>query len=788
MTTNQPQADSQDSLFNVQKILFSLLSNWYLVVICLVFFGGVAYFIDRYTRPVYTLSSLVYVKPDNDKSNISSILYGEEAFSPSRNLSNEIIFLKSHSFIEKTLTDLDFGVSYFKQGKFVVSELYKNSSIKLVIDTSSTFIPYYTQFTCTIKTVRRYILSTEDEQLSGISEKMYEFGEVAEYKGFKFIINLQKEHITPDEEVLFHINHIDGLANHYKNALYINPVGKEASVLKLSIEGNTPEKEKDFLNKLCANFIANNLYEKNSMASKTVDFINQMLSQNKDSLSTIENRLERFKGNNSVVSVQEKGSQLMEEIKQLEKDKATLLSANQYFTHLEVNLRDNEESQIVIPSSLGLEDATLNNVIGELITLQTENRILKADKRLKNPYIDVNNQKIAELKNSIFQRIRSLKAINDLKLADINRSVNNYVSSQKKLPSAEREFNNISRNYTISESLVQFLMEKRAEAAITRASNASDYRMVDAARIESGPLKKKVFDYKLALLAGLAIPIALIVLLDLLNTKINSREELVKLTPIPLLGVVVHGTGEKVLSGTRNLKNALSESLRSVRSNLSYLTENNGESKVVLFTSSISGEGKSFCAINLSHIIAISGKKTLLINADMRKQDNYDIELNIKNKFGLSTYLSGMSILSAVIQPTELNHLWVIPSGDLPPNPSELLLSGRMNQLLAELKEQFDYIILDTPPVGIIADGLELMKQSDINIIVVRQGYTKKAFLNFINELYAQQKYRNMALVFNDVDIKKSGHGYGVGNYGYGYGYYIEDKQKAKWWKKTVTA
>jgi capsular exopolysaccharide synthesis family protein len=779
MSINQYQApQQQENTFNAGRIITKILQKWHWLILSVSICMGVAYIIDRYTKPTYQISSLLHVKPaTNDKTNVSNILYGDAAYSIAGSLSNEILFLKSRSLIEKTIRDLDFRVDYFKRGQFVTSELYKYNPIEVLVDSSSTYFPYETDISCIVKSKNSFILTTEEESLSGISQQIYKFGQLIDIKGFKCVINLRYQDTPQDEEIIFRVHSIEGLTNQYRNKLLISQAAKESSVLKLSLEGQTPQKAIDFLNQLTINLIENNIREKNTISSRTVNFINQMLNQNKDSLSNIENKLERFKGDNSIVSVQVKGGQLMGDIKQLEQDKVILLSANQYFNYLEKNLRQSDDAQIVVPSSLGVQDATLNAAIAEIINLQLENRMLKADNKLKNPYIELNNQKIAELKQSSLDKIKSLRAVNEITLQNINNRINLAQNSQQKLPSAEREYNNISRNYNISESLVQFLMEKRAVADITRASNTSDYKQVDIARIESGPVKKKGFDFKIALLAGLFIPLAFIVISDLLNDKVNSRDELMKLTPLPLLGIVVRGSTQKSLTEAKAQKTALAESFRSVRSNLSYISENNGLSKIILFTSSISGEGKSFCAKNLGFVLSLSNKRTLLINADMRKVGNYQKDMGIEQGHGLSNYLSGMLTLAETVQQTQFENLYVIHSGELPPNPSELLLSGRMKQMLNTLKDEFDYIIIDTPPIGLIADGLELMKSSDVNIIVTRQGYTKKSFLNYINELYIHQKYPNMAVLFNDVNLTKSDNAYGIGSYGYGY--YAEDSKKS---------
>jgi capsular exopolysaccharide synthesis family protein len=786
MNAHQDQADFQDNLYDIKRILLKVLSKWYLLVITVGICMALAYLLDKYTKPVYGLSTLLYIKPDNDKANVSSILYGEETFGTSRNLSNQMIFLKSRLLIEKTLNDLDFDVSYFIKGKFITAELYKDSPIEVIVDSTSTYIPYYTDFSCSILTAGKFVLSVDEkENLPAFTNKTLKFDEWNEIDGFKFKVSLRYPVLQPGEALIFRVNSIEGLTDYYINSIYVSQFERDASVLKISYEEETPDKGKDFLNQLVYNFIENNLQEKNEIASRTVNFINQMLNQNKDSLATIESKIERFKGNNTVISVQEKGTLLVSELKQLEKEKAELLTVNQYFDLLENSLQKGDE-QLVIPSALGIEDASLTAIINELISLRLENKMLKADNKLKNPFIEVNNQKIEELKNTLKEKIKTQKAINTINLANINQRINTSYASQQRLPAAEREFKDISRNYAISETLVQFLMEKRAEAGIARASNISDYKMIDAARVESGPIKRKQFDYKMALLAGLAIPIVCIVLLDYINNKISSKEELVKLSQVPLLGVIVHGDKANTLFDKKSLKSAFVESLRSVRSNLNYLSEHTDVSKIILVTSSVSGEGKSFCSTNISYILALSGKRTLLIKADMRKVEAAEKELGVKAGLGLSEYLSAMASLNDVIQPTYFENLFLINSGNIPPNPSELLLGDRMKQLLADVKAAFDVIILDTPPIGIVSDGLELMKQSDINLIVVRERYTEKPFLKYINDLYVNHKYKHMAYVYNDANLNKTAYGYGVSKYGYGY--YADQKVNRSFLGKIIKA
>jgi len=348
------------------------------------------------------------------------------------------------------------------------------------------------------------------------------------------------------------------------------------------------------------------------------------------------------------------------------------------------------------------------------------------------------------------------------------------------LPAAERQLINLNRTHELSEGLYVFLMQKRAEAGITTAATTSDARLVNAAAVKALITPKPRQNYLVALFLGLLLPAGFIFLKDLLNNKVTSAEDIAKLTTLPLLGMVGHSRKEQTGLIDQNPKSALAEAFRTVRSNLRFMTSvTPDQGKIFVVTSSISGEGKTFSAKNLAYIFAISGERTLLINADMRKPNN-NTDFGVSSGLGLSNYLAGYVSLNEVLHHTLQENLHILPSGDIPPNPSELLMGKRMGDLVKELKSRYDYIILDTPPVGILSDGLELMQLADANIFMVRQAYTFKSFLTSIQQQYESGKIHNTAILFNDVDYKKLNYGYG---YGYGYGYYSDDEQEKPWWR-----
>jgi capsular exopolysaccharide synthesis family protein len=764
--------DKKQQTLDVKKITRKILNNWYWLAISVGICLGVAYFKNKYSKDLYRVATSVYIKQSKDQENSAGdLLLNKNENGLSLNLYNESFFLKSRSLIGNTLKDLNFAISYFRRGKLKTTEVYKSLPIEVVYDTASTYIPYHTPIACTIKSGRTFALKSDNEALNqALGTKEYEFGKPIQIKGFRFFVKLKDTPATVNESIVFSINNFEDLVSQYHDALSISSGVKESSVLTVSLITEVPEKDIDFLNQLLVNFIDNNLVEKNSVSSKTSQLIDQLLSQNRDTLNQIQQDIERFKGRNTIVDVKTKGEQIQANIRELEQQRSSLLMANQYFTYLDNTIRQsNDFSQLVIPSNLGINDAVLSKNIEALITLQSENNLLQSDNKAKNPYFELNSKQINELKNTVLTSIRSLQAANTISLANLNKRLGALQGFQQQLPSAEREFVDIHRSFTVSEGLVSFLMQKKAEAVIARASNNPDYKVIDQARQEGGKIEPQpMTNYRNALLIGFLVPVLLIVLLDVTNNKVVTKNDLVHAIELPLLGIVGFGKQTLSINTSKYKTSILAESFRSVRTNLSFFIPEENRSNVLLFVSSVSGEGKSFCSRYLAYVLAITGKKILLINADLRKGEEGN-DLEAEGFTGLSNYLSGKYNMQEVILKTKVNNLYYIKPGEIPPNPSELLLNERMNRLIEETKIHFDYIIIDTPPMGICADGLALMRFADLTIGVVRQNYTLKSFLSNLNEIYLKHKRTKMAVLFNYVDMKKLSPGNNLGYYDVGF-------------------
>ncbi len=428
------------------------------------------------------------------------------------------------------------------------------------------------------------------------------------------------------------------------------------------------------------------------------------------------------------------------------------------------------------PSAMGIQDPLLNTMIMNLTSLYSQKTQVLATASERNPQISSINNQIIQTKQILIENLRNIITNSKLLIKDYKVRLAEIEEKVQDLPKTERSYIKIERKFKLSEGLFTFLMQKRAEAGIAKAGNIADNKVIDFAKTNKVPLKPKTkLTYAIALLLGLIIPIGIILIIDYLNNKILSRKQLEKITSIPILGVIGHSNIDSNLIVYEKPKTSVSESFRAIRADLQFLLKDksNDESKVILITSSIGGEGKTFTSLNIATVLANGGRKTVLLGMDLRKPKIFN-DFKLKNEEGLSNYLIGQSNKNDILQKTFIDNLSIIPSGAVPPNPSELLLDTRLDTLIDELKNDFEYIIMDTPPVGLVADAFQLMHVSDVNLFMVRQNYTDKEVLDFINDKYENNIVKNISIILNDF-IPNSSSGYG-----YGYGYYEEEDAELK--------
>lgn len=762
------------------KRYFSLfLSNWYWFAIALFLALSIAYGINRWSEEVYTVSSTMLIKDDQfggGTSDIGSIFPGSSAFRSDQNLKNEIGILKSFSLNYRVMQELhDFHVEYVGVGKRGIAEsrMYKNTPFRVLYDSiqnQTVGLP-----------VSIRILSSDSYKLDIDGDpkfsKTLAFGERFNEMGFDFTIVRYSDLFSFDpaasNRYYFYFVSPASLANRYRRKLSVIPFEEEATLVTLSVSGFVPEQEVDYLNRLMEVYLLQGLEVKNQTAEKTIEFIDSQIGTISDSLRTVENTLENFRLSNKLVDLSREGSVIQNRLENYESERSSLLLQKKYYEYLKdyVDSR-NESGDIVSPGAMGVTNSALERLVAELATLQQQKSKLKLNISEDLPAVAAFDKSIMDVKALIAENINS--SMNNIENAinEADHRISLVEAELSRLPGTERRLINIQRKFDLNNTVYTYLLEKKAEAGIAKASNVSDNRIIDYAttfnssRISPKPRK----NYLMALTLGLLIPALLILLIDLLNTKVIDKKDIEKVTKAPILGFIGHNSLRTEIPVVEKPGSTLSESFRSIRTNLKYFLKDT-KNPVISVSSTISSEGKTFISINLAAIIAANGKKVLLIGLDLRKPRIHKV-FGISNENGVSNFLIGQSSFESIIHETIVENLWFAPSGPVPPNPAELVDSPAMKEFIARARKQFDYIIIDTPPVTIVTDALLVSPLTDFYLFIVRQRHTTKNTLGLIEELHRNENIKSLGIVINDISA--SGYyGYGL-RYGYsgGYGYY----------------
>ena len=723
-----------------------------------------AFLINYFKVPQYRVNATVFVKSMQPSlSDPANLIFSEGL--PKSNLTSTIdqsIMFRSFPMVASAIDKVNFAISYYdnriinqlglsqlmldsQAAPWVLPlsnqvELYNQSPVKLEVAKNAENIPYDEDIYLLIRDKESYSITLNGETST------HAFSKPVNMNGFKFLLTLLlPDQVDQPRYLTMKVRPYEELVFAYRDEIQVQPIMNESSILKISIVGENPEKEIDFINRLTDAVIEQDLKEKNYNAEMTAEFIDRQLAKNSDSLEDVESKLQRFKQENSAIELSSRGEQLFGNIQELEKEKALLSVSNEYFDYLMESLNQDVE-QLAVPASVGIEDPVMTQLITELVNAQLEVNATQrrlSDENTDDPSLLNQRAAVRELKQNILISARNRKATNNITIDNLDRRITQYSSSLDQLPSAERKLVNIKRIYTLNENLYMLLMEKKVEAGITASSNVSDYKVVERAMVDGPPVGiSKVLLLFIALLLGLGLPIGIFFLKILLNNKVQTKEDIALHTDYPLLGSVVHADEES----KKNTHSLLYECFRLIRANLIYLTPKK-ETKIIMVTSSVSGEGKSFCSWHLAWVLATSFKKTIIIDSDMRKYDKTKEDAGD----GLSEYLAGIADEEKVIRHTENEFLDRIGSGKIPPNPAELILSENMSKLLDNLQQHYEYIVIDTPPVGLVADSMAFMKSADVIFCIARANYTNIDQFSYTVQKLSDIQPNQLSIILNDA-------------------------------------
>ncbi|MDR2963144.1 MAG: polysaccharide biosynthesis tyrosine autokinase [Bacteroidales bacterium] len=793
--TTQTNEQQEEQSIDIKKYIYLITSHWYWFALSIVACLIVAFIYVRYaTRIFSTRNSVVLLEKDDALGSMSSIMQEFGSFGGrSQNIDNQIVILSSYNLVRQTLERLDFQVSYFSDGVVHDVEIYDNSpfTVQLLPDTvanNDLNVGLNEKIFVHILSANEFTIEIPRTRNAVERRKML-FGEVFQTPDYKFTL-LKKENFADSLHVgnryAFIVNNYNDLTNDYVKNLNTVANSKRSSIIDLSLSGNVPEKMVEFLNTHIQIAIENEMNEKSKTSLNTIRFIDEQLATITDSLAFAESNLENFRADNRIINISEEGTVILKRLEEQRSKQIALQAKIKYFNYLQKSIKDKDFHDMVVPSVVGIQDQTLNALVTQLSKLYSERQIIEFSAKENHPSLQIINSQISNAIQLLNDNVKNMIESTQIELRSVDGEIARIERDIERLPNTERQMISIQRKFQLNDNLFNFLLQKRAEVGITKAANIPNMRFVDHAILDNvkQTAPRKTVVALIALLLGFIIPIAIYLIRDFLKDTISNIDAVKERTGLPLLGSVIHNKYGNGIIVKKHPKSSIAESFRTARTNLSFfLSQQKDGCHTLALTSTVSGEGKSFCALNLAGIIAMNNKKTLVVGLDLRKPTLHKY-LGINKTVGVTDYLIGKVSFEDILNTTTVPGCDIIFSGTIPPNPLELIESEGFANFMTHIKNSgYDYIILDTPPIGLIADSLSIMKNSDLNIYVVRQNYTSKSALEFIAGVRREKKIDNLCVLANDIH---EGYGYGYG-YGYRYSsnyrynsYYEEHEEKPK--------
>jgi len=797
--------------FDFKGFLIKTLSYWKWFVVGLIISFSIAHQVNIRKQKIYGVETTIAIQEENNPfftSNTSLVFNWGGTSDKVQMISTT---LKSRSHNELVVDKLEFYIDYMKQTKYFLKDVYGNLPFKVTLDKGKNqlldeFVKVKMlsnntyQLSVSFPSNRVEVIRYADTKKSFINvenkefKRIYKVGEVVNLPFLHWRLTaVPYSGENSKEDILVRCNNFNNTVTACMN-INVTIDEKAGSILKLSIQGNNKKRMVDLLNTTVDVLIKRQLDSKNKFADNTIEFIDEKLTEMEGDLKDSGNQLKEFGRNNNIIDIEAGGEGFKAQLLDYDEKKDIVERKISYLNTLNSYLKNSVDySKLPAPTVAGIEEPNINSNVAKLILLSIQRSELAYSTRGGVYYERIDNE-MSSVKKVLIENVNSYK--NALQY-DLNRANEKIVKVEKeisKLPENKQEWLNISRKYNLSDNIYNTFLQKRSEASIVKAANLSDIVFIDPAKDVGGGLlgPKTSVNYVLAFFMGLIIPLILVFFIFFISNSVQNIDDISSQTQLPLIGIVGVKYSESNLSVFERPKSALSESFRAIRSSLQFLFKKNhvGGAKTVMLTSSVSGEGKTFCSLNIATVFALSEKKTIILGLDLRKPKIFD-DFNIQNELGAVNYLIGDNTLEEVIQKTHIPFLDVITSGPIPPNPSELILGDSMKEMIEDLKKNYDYIILDTPPVGLVSDALELSQFCDVTLYVVRQNFTKKEMLVLLNNRTNRDELHNVSIIFNGYENKAKygvGYGYGYGyGYSYGYGYgsgYHEDDEPTEFFAK----
>ncbi len=765
---------TSDSYLDVKKVMKLFLKNWMWFILSVILFCGLAFLSIKILQPKYLVSSSIYIKEDLGLEGQKALdfIQSFSLFDQKNNYQNEMLILKSSPLIKQTIEKLNLETAYYIKENLLTKEIYNSSPFIVIIDSLHNQI-INTRFRISFKPDGKFRLTADNSNYKTLNfstgEKFItnktlelndEFFQSTVIKGddYKFRIYLKKDvnlENIKEKSYSFELFDKEDLVRKFQHLLVVKPVNQEVSVVELSLKVASASKGVDFIKTLTQIYLQKNLERKNHLALNTIEYINSQLEEISDSLNFAESKLERFRASNKVIDINTKATRVLERLQQLEIEKSTTERAYNYYNYLDEYFKQgNDYSEIVVPSSMGVSNLTLSELIKDLLILSNQRDNLIDRNQQKSPFLKNLEIKIENLQNNIVENIKFSKESLKRELGKFEDQINELEVQVQSLPKTERKLVGIERRFQINDAIYTFLLQKRSEAQIAKAGNLPEHEIVEPARVIEQVFPNKKIHFVLAIFLAVFVPSLIITVSDLFDNRIKNEQQLTdNFNDIPFLGTIVKdGSETDNLIVHTNPSTIIAETFRTIRTNLFFFMKE-GEQNTILVSSCVAGEGKSFVAYNLATALANLGKRTVIVGFDLRKKGQF-MEFDHDVSIGLSSFYLGNNTVSEIITETHIENLNIISPGIIAPNPLELIGNDLTNRLFKELKKKFDYIIVDTPPVGILSDGFLLMKHADVSLFVVRERYTNEKVLNSVLYEIKQKDFKNIGLVLNGSKLE----------------------------------
>lgn len=736
----------------------------FILSVALALFGAYAYL--RYTTPIYSTTGTMLLKSDQQQGGGRSDKF-DDLFGSNKgiNIQSEIEVLKSRALMTRVVQKQNLQYDYYVKGKIKTINIYKTGPFLIeAVELADSLRP----FTLKIK------FNSDNEFRVNEDNTLISFGKYFKNRFGTFRL-IRNPEVGVSRDYTVEYTPTNSAAGRFASSLMVAPKSTGTGILNISMQGTNPNQCADIINQLMEEYGDYTKELKNRTSDQMISFIDNRMAVLGKELDSVQNILLRYIEENNLIDIEAQTDAYFGNIKDVDKAINEQLLQLNTADFIESYLQDKKNffGTVVVPSSYGLSDVTLNELVGAYNQLQIQRQeLLDGNVPPDNPAVQEANGQIEKLRQSLLENLANIKRSYTKTISALRNNSGKSEAQLQALPYKSKGYVDLKRQVDNKQVLYNVLQEKKEQTAISRASNIGNAQIVEKAYVSGVPIKPNRRSIQImAILLGLVVPAAFIFGSELLNDKVTTRFDVEKITDAPILGEIGHSYSEKVLIVNKTTRSMVAEQFRIIRSNLQFVL-GKAERFTLLVTSSFSGEGKSFLSTNVGAVLALAGKKTVILEFDIRKPKVLS-GLNIEKGPGLTNFLIGKhDDLSTLIRKVpETDNFYVLGCGPIPPNPSELLLSEKVDEMFAWLKKEFDVVVVDTAPVGMVSDAQTLSKFCDSTLYMVRQGHTFKKQLTLIDEFYTQNKLPKVSVVINDVKLK-TGYGYyGYGRYGYGYGY-----------------